>query len=86
MFSWIHIEDVCRIIEFLKQRKDLKGIFNASAPTPVTNKELMEHMRKAMGRRGGLPAPEWMLQMGAVFHRHGDGIDPEKPLGAAGTA
>ncbi|HSJ38621.1 MAG TPA: TIGR01777 family oxidoreductase [Planococcus sp. (in: firmicutes)] len=66
MFSWIHIEDVYRIIEFLKQRKDLKGIFNASAPNPVTNKELMEYMRKAMDRRVGLPATEWMLGMGAV--------------------
>ena len=67
MFSWIHIEDVYRIIEFLKQRKDLSGIFNASSPNPVTNKELMEQMRKVMGRRKGLPAPEWMLEMGAVF-------------------
>ena len=67
MFSWIHIEDVYRIIEFLKQRKDLKGIFNASAPNPVTNRELMEHMRKVMDRRIGLPAPEWMLGLGAVF-------------------
>lgn len=67
MFSWIHIEDVYRIIEFLKQRKDLNGIFNAAAPNPVTNKELMEHMRKGMNRRSGLPAPEWMLGLGAVF-------------------
>lgn len=67
MFSWIHIEDVCRIIEFVKQRQELKGIFNASAPNPVTNKELMEHMRKSMDRRLGLPAPEWMLGMGAAI-------------------
>lgn len=67
MFSWIHIEDVCRIIEFLRQRKDLQGIFNASAPNPVTNKELMEYMRKSMGRRAGLPAQKWMLELGAVF-------------------
>lgn len=67
MFSWIHIEDVCRIIEFLRQRKDLQGIFNASAPNPVTNKELMAHMRQAMGRRAGLPAQKWMLELGAVF-------------------
>lgn len=66
MFSWIHIEDVCRIIKFLKERKDLKGIFNASAPNPVTNKELMEQLRKAMDRSIGLPAPEWMLGMGAL--------------------
>lgn len=72
-FSWIHIEDVCGIIAFLKNRKDLKGIFNASAPTPVTNQELMAELRKAMGRRTGLPAPEWMLGLGAVVI----GTEPE---------
>ncbi|WP_422122297.1 TIGR01777 family oxidoreductase [Planococcus sp. X10-3] len=66
MFSWIHIEDVYHIIEFLKNRIDLKGIFNASAPNPVSNKELMDEMRKAMGRGAGLPAPSWMLKMGAA--------------------
>ncbi|TAA71714.1 TIGR01777 family oxidoreductase [Planococcus salinarum] len=65
-FSWIHIEDVCAIIAFLKGRKDLSGIFNASAPTPVTNQEFMEELRRAMGRRTGLPAPEWMLGLGAM--------------------
>lgn len=67
MFSWIHIEDVYRIIEFVKTRKDLKGVFNASSPNPLTNKEMMDHMRKSMGRSAGLPAPSWMLKMGAVF-------------------
>ena len=66
MFSWIHIEDVARIIEFVRNRKDLKGIFNASSPHPVTNKDLMDELRKAMGRSAGLPAPSWMLKMGAV--------------------
>ncbi|MGK7379713.1 TIGR01777 family oxidoreductase [Planococcus sp. 1R117A] len=66
MFSWIHIEDVFRIILFLLDHKDLSGIINASAPNPVTNRELMELMRKAMNRKLGLPAAKWMLEMGAV--------------------
>ncbi|MFS0782700.1 TIGR01777 family oxidoreductase [Bacillus sp. 1P06AnD] len=67
MFSWIHIEDLFRIIRFLQKRKDLQGIFNCSAPEPVTNRELMQKMRKAMNARFSLPAPEWMLKMGAIF-------------------
>ncbi|MDN7246196.1 TIGR01777 family oxidoreductase [Planococcus shenhongbingii] len=66
MFSWIHIEDVFRILLFLLDHKDLSGIINASAPNPVTNRELMESMRKAMNRKLGLPAAKWMLEMGAV--------------------
>ncbi|WKA59203.1 TIGR01777 family oxidoreductase [Planococcus shenhongbingii] len=66
MFSWIHVEDVFRIILFLLDHKDLSGIINASAPNPVINRELMESMRKAMNRKLGLPAAKWMLEMGAV--------------------
>ncbi|RNF38902.1 TIGR01777 family oxidoreductase [Planococcus salinus] len=69
MFSWIHIEDVYRIILFLQGRDDLSGVFNCSAPKPVTNRELMKQVRRAMGRKIGLPAPAWLLEMGAVFIR-----------------
>lgn len=69
MFSWVHVDDVCRVIEFLRKRKELQGIINVASPNPVTNCELMEAMRKTMGRRIGLPSPEWMLEAGAVFMR-----------------
>ncbi|GGN94291.1 TIGR01777 family oxidoreductase [Saccharibacillus kuerlensis] len=68
-FSWVHLEDLCRMIEFLEERKDLSGIFNASAPEQVTNAEQMKIMREAYGRRLGLPAPAWMLEVGAVAIR-----------------
>lgn len=69
MFSWIHIEDVYRIILFLRDRPDLSGVFNCAAPHPVTNRELMKQVRLAMGRKVGLPAPAWMLEMGALVIR-----------------
>ncbi|MBS4217524.1 TIGR01777 family oxidoreductase [Bacillus sp. FJAT-49711] len=68
-FSWIHIEDLFNIIFFLKDREDLKGVFNCSSPHPITNRELMETLRKIMNRNFGLPSPKWMLDMGAVFIR-----------------
>jgi uncharacterized protein (TIGR01777 family) len=67
MFSWIHIEDVYRAILFLQERTDLKGAFNVSAPHPVSNREFMKQLRKAMNRKLGLPAQKWMLEIGAVF-------------------
>ena len=68
-FSWIHIEDLYQIILFLMKREDLSGVFNCSAPYPVTNRELMEQLRKAMNAKFGLPSPKWMLEMGAAFIR-----------------
>lgn len=68
-FSWIHLEDLYRIILFLHERKELDGVFNCSAPNPVTNRELMAAMRKVMNRKAGLPAQRWMLEMGAFMIR-----------------
>jgi uncharacterized protein (TIGR01777 family) len=69
MFSWIHIEDVYRIILFLMGRDDLKGVFNCSAPNPVTNEVFMKTLRNEMGIKIGLPAPAWLLETGAVIIR-----------------
>ncbi|HMI78910.1 MAG TPA: TIGR01777 family oxidoreductase [Ferruginibacter sp.] len=67
MFSWIHIEDVFNIITYLQQHKELAGVFNTSAPDPLNNKTLMQLLRKNMKVRFGLPAPAWLLKMGAVI-------------------
>lgn len=67
MFSWIHIEDLFSIILFIKDRKDLNGIFNCSSPNPVCNKIFMEKLRHQMHVKVGLPSPVWLLKMGAVF-------------------
>jgi uncharacterized protein len=67
MFSWIHIEDLYNIIIFLQQHKELNGVFNTSAPNPVTNKTLMQLFRKNMNAVIGLPAPAWLLKFGAIL-------------------
>jgi uncharacterized protein len=69
MFSWIHVEDLFQIILFLQENIHLNGVFNCSAPQPITNREFMLQLRKSMDRKIGLPSPKWMLEMGAVFMR-----------------
>jgi NAD dependent epimerase/dehydratase family enzyme len=64
-FSWIHIEDVCRIAAFVWQHPELEGVFNASSPHAVTNSVFMQTLRKITHNRLGLPAPVWLLQAGA---------------------
>lgn len=69
MFSWIHVEDLFRIILFLAEHKEISGAVNCSAPDPVTNEHLMRSLRKALHAKIGLPAPAWLLEIGAVLIR-----------------
>ena len=39
--SWIHIDDLVRIILFAMENEKMEGSYNAVAPNPVTNKELV---------------------------------------------
>jgi len=65
MYSWVHIEDTCRMIEWIYDRKEISGTYNSSSPNPVTNEEFMKVFRKVTGHIIGLPAYKWMLQIGA---------------------
>ena len=48
-FSWIHIEDLFRMVIYLQEHPHLNGVFNASSPHPVTNRELMAHLQRTDG-------------------------------------
>lgn len=65
MFSWVHIEDTCRMIEWIYDHKQFEGTYNCSSPNPVTNEEFMRTLRKVTGHLIGLHAFEWMLRVGA---------------------
>jgi uncharacterized protein (TIGR01777 family) len=67
--SWIHDEDFVRAAEFLIRREDISGPVNLVAPNPVPNAGLMRGLRRAWGMPFGLPAAEWMLEIGAFFLR-----------------
>lgn len=67
MFSWIHIEDLFRVITFVQQHNEMSGVINTSAPNPVNNKTLMQLLRKQMRIKIGLPSPAWLLQIGAMI-------------------
>jgi hypothetical protein len=67
--SWIHLEDFCRAVEWLIAHDELKGPVNFAAPNPLTNHEMMRLIRETCGAPFGLPATEWMLEVGAFFIR-----------------
>lgn len=72
MYSWIHVEDICRVIDWLENNNE-EGVFNASAPHPVTNNQFMAFVRRATRHHFGLPAYKWMLEIGAKLI----GTEPE---------
>ena len=49
--SWIHIEDLCRMFIYAIENESMEGVFNAVAPAPVRNKELILLLAKNMKGR-----------------------------------
>ena len=67
--SWVHYEDFVAAVRWLIDRDDIGGIVNVASPNPLPNAEFMRLLREAWGVSFGLPAREWMLEIGAVFMR-----------------
>ncbi|MFK4851543.1 epimerase [Microbacterium sp. ZW T6_19] len=65
-FSWVHVDDVARIIDFLEEHPELDGPVNAASPNPVDNTTFMATVRAVLGARIGPPMPRWMLEIGAI--------------------
>jgi len=63
--SWIHHQDLVRSVVWLIQNEQLEGPVNLAAPNPLPNSQFMQGLRKAWGMPFGLPAAEWMLELGA---------------------
>lgn len=49
MYSWVHIEDTCRMIEWIYDHKEIEGIYNCSSPGAVNNEEFMRTLREITG-------------------------------------
>jgi uncharacterized protein (TIGR01777 family) len=67
--SWIHDQDFVRTVDWLIQHEDLEGPVNLASPNPLSNAEFMHALRNAWGISFGLPATEWMLELGAFVLR-----------------
>lgn len=65
--SWVHYKDFISVINWLIKRQDIDGVVNIASPNPLPNKEFMRFLRQAWGISLGLPATEWMLELGAMI-------------------
>ena len=62
-FSWIHIDDLTRVMSFLLETPAASGPFNACAPGPVTNARFTQALAGALGRPAILPVPAFVLRL-----------------------
>ncbi len=67
--SWIHDVDFCRAVEWILNHPELHNPVNMAAPNPLSNADMMKAFRRLCGIPFGLPAAEWMLEVGAFFMR-----------------
>lgn len=61
-WPWIHIEDVIGLMLFALDRDDLDGPINATAPTPVRQRDHARVLGAALRRPAFLPAPAFALK------------------------
>ncbi len=81
-FSWIHIKDLVRAIEFLMTHEELQGVFNLTAPVPLSNDEFGRALAKTLHRPYLIPLPLWQLKLmfgeGAQVLTHSSAILPKR--------
>ncbi|HXS37187.1 MAG TPA: TIGR01777 family oxidoreductase [Flavipsychrobacter sp.] len=64
VMSWIHVNDLANMILFALENEKLQGIYNAVAPYPITQKQLMRSIAKIKsGIIIPVPVPAFLLNL-----------------------
>ena len=67
--SWVHARDFVRAVWWLIDHRFVDGAVNIASPNPLTNDAFLRDLRRAWGRRFGMPATKAMLECGAFVLR-----------------
>ena len=82
--SWIHIEDLTKIIQYSLNNNTLEGPVNATAPQPVTNRDFSRILGEVLHRPSWLPVPGAIMRLAfgemADMLLNGQRVVPEKLL------
>ncbi|MCS7153328.1 MAG: TIGR01777 family oxidoreductase [Bacteroidia bacterium] len=62
-FSWVHIADVVRAFMWALEQSDKAGIYNLTAPHPLSAKELSKAILRCRGGFLLLPLPESLMKV-----------------------
>ncbi len=65
MVSWVHLSDLCSIFRYAMENENMRGVYNALAPNPVTNQELTLTLARQMYGNAfiTLPVPAFVLKI-----------------------
>jgi uncharacterized protein (TIGR01777 family) len=61
-FPWIHLHDEVAAIRWLIDNPNAHGVYNLSAPQPLTNKEFTQAIGKVLGRPTFMPVPAFAME------------------------
>lgn len=61
--SWITLDDVVGVIDYLLEQDSLSGPVNTVAPEPVTNREFTKALGEALSRPTLFPVPKFALRL-----------------------
>jgi uncharacterized protein (TIGR01777 family) len=64
-FSWIHMGDFLAALDHLIADSLIDGVINLTSPGVSDNQQLMQTLREKCAMPVGLPAPRWMVEIGA---------------------
>jgi uncharacterized protein len=62
-YSWIHLKDQAAAIRFLLENDQAQGVFNLTAPNPLTNAEFGKALGRVMKRPSWLPVPGFVFRL-----------------------
>ncbi|WP_409346971.1 TIGR01777 family oxidoreductase [Paenibacillus sp. MBLB4367] len=61
--SWIHVQDMARLIAFCMDNEQIEGAVNGTGPKPATNDQFGRVLGRALGRPHYFPVPAFMLKL-----------------------
>ena len=83
-FSWIHRDDVVKLIIAALNDTKMQGVYNATAPNPITMTEFAQTLGTVMNRPSWLPVPNFVLEAmlgeGAIVVLQGQQVVPTRTL------
>lgn len=64
MYSWIHIDDLCRLFILAIENQTIHGIYNAVAPNPLSNYDFTKTVSNVLNRPFiPAPAPKFVMNL-----------------------
>lgn len=61
--SWISLADEVQLLLWVLDTESARGVYNGTAPEPVSNRELSKALGRELGRPAVIPVPKLVLQV-----------------------